>query len=162
MPNLGLDTVGANTFGPIANEKRGYKHTLPAGDWRFTGAKIYDGASASWKETTFGAPVNAAAGGNVPYYIGFIYNGTSSFRLLIYTDSGGNADARLVQSDELTIATPSLRYNDPGSGSNQWVIGDTYADGASDPWGAPTVSPQIVSVYAVYEAISTTAVGAFQ
>lgn len=157
MADLGLDTVGAFSFTPFAGEKRVYKHTLPAGTWEFTGLRIYDLTSASWKSWDSPSPVAATAGGNVPYYPGFIYGGSGLTRLLLYADSAGVPGARVMQSDELTITTPVFRYNDPVTGTNQFIDADVYSDGATDPYGTADVTTQhILSVYAVYQAVAVT------
>jgi hypothetical protein len=150
VATFGKTDVGANAFPPVANEKRVYITSLPEAG-HVTKLSIYDGTSAAWRDATLTSPVFLTP--RLRIYVGFHYGGSGLFRLVLFDDTSSAPGAQLIVSPEITIATPSLRYSDPGSGSNQWIDADTYSDGTEDPFGASGASPQIISVYATYNPV---------
>lgn len=150
MPTLGKSTIGANSFTPVANEKRVYKNTLPTLA-RVTALNIYDFTSTSWQTVILNPTVEISSG---YVFVGWISDGAGNFKLLLYGDNNSGAPGpKLYESSVLTITSPVTRYDAVG-GTLQYISGDTYSDGATDPFGTPNgTDGNVVSVYADYDIV---------
>jgi hypothetical protein len=153
MATIGLATPGAFSFSPVGNEKRAYLTSLAA-DGDFTTIEIHDTDLGWVSGAIVGSPVTITARPRL--YVGYHFSGVDKFRLHIWDDNGSNAPGALLASTaEITVATPTLTYNDPGSGTNQWIDADTYSDGTAAPFTADSSTQHIIALRANYTPTSS-------
>lgn len=163
--SIGKTDIGASSFSPLADQKRVYKTTMPAGGglvrslrMRLSGGAATQAYRGIVYDDSAGAP-NALVAESLAYttLISMAEHwATFPVRPYVFVPAGEVYPGFLGGP---TGANSTTKFADPGGAINQWIAGDTYSDGAEATWGPTDATDTAdVSIYIDYLPVAVAAV----